>query len=439
MASLSVRSLILLNILSVALFVDKINIANCAPHAADGDFDEYNGNMHLLRSINPLRPTYQKGVVIESSSGLVQYLTDSIKILDHEDTQIFTSKAQSDKHMEDKRAHYNYIYKRIRDLARINNIDEYMPWFYPLNNRLSYVKHALNNTIYYHVECPNFSVKIDVIFSGKNHPIHTVRSKCEYFRWVVKKALGIFNEDKMFKFIEIPSEAMDNNIFVRYDGQKALLDSVLNFAFVNASHNLFYYKNRQFRCDELASDNDSISVAHLSASSIHINEKPKYCITDVPYGRNILTQKFNCSHDLFFVLAHELAHYFISECHIDIPLLRTFSMERKLDPLSLSLMKKTWEQTNTQLYCNGTIYNPSNTAGKKNTLYRMFFNTRLNKVVFKLIENESKKYKLKNLIEYYYDRELAQIKLCKSKCTNFTDFQIVYVDRKKITVKIPIL
>lgn len=443
MASFGVRSLVLFKIISLTLFFEKIGIVNGAP-SVDRDFDNYNGNRALLRLINPLRPTYNRGIDMETNTGLMQYINNSMQMMDHDGVSIFTTSAQVEEHNANRHAHYRYIYKRIKDIAVLHSEAEYTPWHIPMNNRIFYVKHFHNNTIYYHVECPNFSVNIDIIFSGKKYKIHSVRDKCEYFRWIVRKAIGIFNEDGMFKFIELPSEVMDNNIFVKYGGEKVLLDYVLNFAFVNSTHNLFYYRERQFKCDNLMDNKDGISVAHLSGSSVHINNSPNYCITDVAYDKKNLAQQFNCSYDLFFVLVHELAHYFISECHINIPLLKTFTMERKLNARSLELMKNTWDNANPQMHCyydlSQNIKPIINTTGKNNKIYQMFFDTHKNRVVFEVIGNISGKIlKAKNLIRFYYDRDMGKIKLAGSKFLHFTKFENIYIDQKNITIQIPIL
>lgn len=309
-----------------------------------------NNYLPTFHAFNPLRINCYNEISIDGNSSLIKWIQNSMRLMEgHGAGDVFYSKEYEAEHYKSQKSHYKYVYRRVKDLSIMSKFaNDYLLWYYATNNNIKYIKNILNNTIYYHVECPDHALNINLIVNGQLNKLNKVIEKCENFRWIVKKVLSEFKLN-MFEFIELPSEVMDNNMFVKYNDKRILTESILNFAFVNKTHNFFYYKEKKFMCKEFVNS----TLAHVFGSSIHINANYNYCVTYKPYAKNYLYSRFKCI-DLFFLLAHELAHYFISDCHIEIPFLQQFSysMQRSLDKKSQQLMVETWQSANKNLHCN---------------------------------------------------------------------------------------
>lgn len=318
---------------------------------------EVESSVSLIDKIFQSSKHQTNDISINSNIDLMKWLTNSMKIMDG-DVSGVSNMYDHRKHYRAEIFHYKHINKRINQLlekskrSQISNVSNNARMYSYLNN-IWYIKNILNNTIFYHVECPSEKLNLFTIRDEKKEKYTTITKKCEIFRWIVHKALNVFKEN-MFEFVELPSEVMNDNLFVIYNNKKILTRHILNFAFVDPRHHVYYYSDKQYLCTKFTTSEISSGVAHLIGSSIHLNANNVYCITEIPYPREVLAQKYGCENDLFFVLLHELSHFFISSCHSDVEFLKEYTTQRSLDESSYKMMMQTWKSENTSIHCTFT-------------------------------------------------------------------------------------
>lgn len=244
--------------------------------------------------------------------------------------------------------HFNHIRNertntRHRPPSIVKNIQSTLNRFRAIKER--------DNVIIYHVECPGDSVKMKVIIQGvlrKN--LHDVELKCNYFRLGVRNALERFNYKKNFTFLEIPSEWLAHKYpYILIDETIVPTIEILNFAFTPPRHNNYYYTEALVHeCKHFKKD----IIAHQVDFQFHLNQNITYCINDV--FSHFTSLLFGCDHDLFYVLLHELSHFFISSCHssfINTLNVDRTSNDRDLSPKSRELFERAWEKESLTLMC----------------------------------------------------------------------------------------
>lgn len=322
----------------------------CTTQYVTGNFSDGETPLIKYNIYNVGHDRESNAIFIEKKSNLIKWIENSAELM-HNPKAVFGSELQSKMDNIIQTKHYNYIIKRIHKLSqmRASSLSD-MKNYHTLNHVYT-VKNIYNNTIYYHVECPGYGVqiKVDLDEGGVKEP-KSIKLRCQYFRILVRVTLEVFRVD-FFKFVELPSEVVQDNDIVVY-GDTIIRDSdILKFAFVNKTHSINYNRRHQYKCKTFVQNKTINNIAHLYNSNVHILNDNIFCITQKPLSTSALLKKFNCTNDLWFTLLHELSHYFISPCHIDIELLKSFSTSRSLDFKSYVSLVQMWKSNDYNYHC----------------------------------------------------------------------------------------
>lgn len=244
-----------------------------------------------------------------------------------------------------------------------NSLHKYQLYFHKKMHNPVFIRRTLNSfnnffrtiksrnyNILYHVQCPPSTVFLKIIIQGKEISANTAEIICSYFRLAVRMALNTFNYNNKFTFIEIPSEwLLTNSLYIRLEDLIVPIHEILNFGFTNFKHNDLYFSSSTI---ENCSTFNKSMIAHQRGFSIHINNNVSFCFNDV-YSE-FTEHIFNCSYDLLAVLQHELAHFFISKCHIessDMLKASEISRVRDLSAASRLLFEKSWATESRSVGC----------------------------------------------------------------------------------------